>query len=642
MKNIKSRTITFVICMVCILTFMKCNPTKEEAEKPNILLIYTDDQRYNTINALGNNEVQTPAMDRLSEMGLSFTNAHIMGGTSGAVCMPSRAMLMTGKSLFRLEMKGAVIPDDHVMMPELFQKKGYYTYGIGKWHNGKKAYARAFQDGGKIFFGGMSDHDKVPVFDFDTSGKYLEENKYIAGGFSSELFVDEAIGFLESYDNNRPFFLYVAFTAPHDPRMAPREYEDLYPRDQIKLPENFLPEHPFNNGEMKVRDEKLAPWPRTPEIVKDHIGAYYAMITHLDVQIGRLLDALEEQGCNNNTIIIMAGDNGLAVGQHGLMGKQNIYEHSIRVPFMISGPGIPENKRSEALVYINDIFPTLCDLTGIDQPENIYGQSLIPLIKNPDASFREEIFYAYRNFQRGVRTENGWKLIKYNVNNKDTLQLFNLNEDPWETNNLGPDPACAEKIKELTSLLKQEMKQSGDPMDLDRENWGKEKVFIPDIKVSHLAVGKSVKLNTEFSSKYTAGGNQGLTDGKHGTLEVQHDAWQGYEGNNLDAIVDLGGSTTIRLISARFLQAAGSWVFLPLKVEYLVSDDGKNWQTLTTIPYEKLQKTDKPGIHDFDYKFEKHNVRFVRVKAENMGVCPDWHAGAGGKAWIFVDEVVVK
>ena len=127
--------------------------------------------------------------------------------------------------------------------------------------------------------------------------------------------------------------------------MAPKEFTDLYPPERIRIPENFMPAHPFNNGEMFVRDENLAPFPRTPEIVQDHISAYYAMITHLDAQVGRVLDALEKTGRTEDTVVIFTGDNGLAVGQHGLLGKQNLYEHSVRVPLIICGPEIPEDMK---------------------------------------------------------------------------------------------------------------------------------------------------------------------------------------------------------------------------------------------------------------------------------------------------------
>ena len=228
-----------------------------------------------------------------------------MGGTSGAVCLPSRAMLLTGKTLFHLQKKGATIPETHMMIPELLKKLGYQTFGTGKWHNGRSAYSRCFTSGGRIMFGGMSDHLKVPVYEFDEAGLYPKEKQRIGNTFSSEMFSDDAINFLKNYKSQEPFFIYISYTAPHDPRMAPPQYTKLYHPENVQLPDNFLPEHPFDNGEMSIRDETLAPWPRTPNHIKKHIAAYYAMITHLDYHIGRVLDVLDKSGKAENTIIVI-------------------------------------------------------------------------------------------------------------------------------------------------------------------------------------------------------------------------------------------------------------------------------------------------------------------------------------------------
>lgn len=638
-KSLLKNILTFGIP---VFLLSGCAAPEPEAESPNILFLFTDDQRFSTINAWGYNDVQTPNMDRLAEKGLSFTHTHIMGGTSGAVCMPSRAMLMTGKTLFHLERRGADIPVDHKMMPEVFKNYGYTTFGTGKWHNGKTSYSRAFTDGGKIFFGGMSDHLNVPVFDFDSTGKYPEENKYFAKEFSSELFANEAVGFLDEYSDEAPFFLYVSFTAPHDPRMAPQEFEDLYPRAEIRVPENFLPIHPFDNGEMRIRDEKLAPWPRTPQIVKNHLGAYYAMISHLDTQIGRILDALEKSGRASNTIIVFAGDNGLAVGQHGLMGKQNLYEHSIRVPLIMAGPGIPVSKKTEALCYLNDIFPTLCGLAEISQPQSIEGVSLLPLIKNQKSVVRDDVFYAYLNLQRGIRTAENWKLIKYNVGNEDTTQLFNLNIDPWEINNLAEDEKYSPILNKLTEKLKDYMLAIDDQMDLDKENWGKVKKVLPPTRTDHKGKGKNVKMLTDWSPKYPGNGLAGLTDGEHGLLEVDHPAWQGYEGVDFKAMIDLGEEMSIGYLSSRYLHDPGSWVFLPQQVHYSISLDGNTWNQIGIVDHDIPLKTDKVMFHEFGLQFANQPVKYIKVEAKNLGVCPPWHHGAGGKAWLFVDEVIVK
>jgi len=430
--------------------------------QPNILFLFTDDQRFSALGALDKEEVKTPNMDKIMRNGLTFTRAHIMGSMSGAVCMPSRAMLMTGRTLFHLQNYGSSIPPDQILLPELLRSKGYQTFATGKWHNGRSAFARAFTSGDKIFFGGMANHLKVPVYDFDPTGKYPKSKAYIGEKFSSILFSDAIIKFLQEYKSDSPFFAYVSYTAPHDPRMAPREYADMYPPDKIKLPKNFKPEHPFDNGELKIRDEELAPWPRTPEIIREHIAAYYAMITHLDAQIGRVMKTLEQTGRADNTIIIFAGDNGLAVGQHGLLGKQNLYEHSVRVPLIMAGPDIPQNKNTEALCYLNDIYPTVCDILDLEIPESVESISLLPVIQNKKKSVRDNLFYVYKHVQRGVRGDR-WKLIKYHVQEKYTTQLFDLNKDPWELNNLANEPAQESRLKKMNKLLQQWMKKLDDP-----------------------------------------------------------------------------------------------------------------------------------------------------------------------------------
>ena len=224
-----------------------------EQKRPNIVFLFTDDQRFDTLEYSGNSDIKTPNMDALAKDGCVFTHASIMGGTSGAVCMPSRAMVMTGRSLFHLEDMGQTIPEEHTMLPLwLREQGGYYSYGIGKWHNSRCSYARAFDGGAKIFFGGMNDHWNVPAYDFDPTGEYVEGGyKIDAGKHSSELFADEAIKFINQ-KHTQPFFLYTAFMAPHDPRTMPKEFLDMYDPKEIKLPGNFLLQHPFDNGELMV------------------------------------------------------------------------------------------------------------------------------------------------------------------------------------------------------------------------------------------------------------------------------------------------------------------------------------------------------------------------------------------------------
>ena len=427
-----------------LLLVAACNSPQEGPV--NVLVFYTDDQRFSTIGALGDEDVQTPNLDALVRRGTVFTHAHTMGGQHGALCAPSRSMLMTGRPLFRLHARGDSIPPNHIMMPEVLAESGYMTFGTGKWHNDRSSFARAFQAADNIFFGGMhwpnqGGHEAPHLNEFDSTGVYPRSARRQVEGYSSMLYADAAIDFLaDARTMDQPFFAYVSFTSPHDPRTPPEPYASWYHPDSVSLPPNYLPEHPFDNGELYVRDERLREHPRTEAIVREELALYYGMISELDAEIGRVMDALEANGQLENTLIVVAGDNGLAVGSHGLLGKQNLYEHSMRVPLIMAGPGVPSNERRSQLVYIFDIFPTVAEYLGIASPPTVEGESLRPIIEDPQLPGRGAVFYAYRHFQRGVRTADGWKHIQYQVDGTHTEQLFDLNTDPHETQNLATDP----------------------------------------------------------------------------------------------------------------------------------------------------------------------------------------------------------
>ena len=455
--------------------------------KPNILFLFADDLRFDALGSLGSGEVQTPNIARLAASGTSFTHASIPGGTSPAICMPCRAMLHTGRTLFHLSGSGETIPTEHKMMGEVFQEQGYDCFGTGKWHNGRESFARSFNCGADIFFGGMTDHWNVPAYDFDPAGRYDSRHPLVdapvvsnevtwrdcdhisLGKHSSELHSDAVIQFLEQRTSQKPFFAYVSYLAPHDPRTMPERFLKMYDPEKIDLPSNFLGGHPFDNGALKIRDEVLADFPRDPVEVRRHIAEYFAMITHLDFEIGRVLTLLDEKGLRENTIIVFAGDNGLAVGQHGLMGKQNCYDHSQRVPLIFSGPGISVDQRRQAFAYLLDIFPTLCQLTETDIPDSVEGSSLLPVLNDSQAEFRPTTYHAYERYQRAVRNHR-FKLIEYHVNGIRTSQLFDLERDPWETVNLGPDSAYSDTV----TSLRTELVQFRDAWDDRESSWGQE------------------------------------------------------------------------------------------------------------------------------------------------------------------------
>ncbi|MEG0692347.1 MAG: sulfatase-like hydrolase/transferase [Oscillospiraceae bacterium] len=438
----------------------------------NVLFILTDDQRFDTIHALGNKEIKTPNLDKLVENGTAFTHAHIPGGTSGAVCMPSRAMINSGKTLFHLYGEGQEILKNDTTMGQCFKENGYHTIGIGKWHNGTESYARSFCDGDNIFFGGMWDHWNVPVCDYHQDGIYEKTanftpdfqhanhpmamicDKLSVGVHSTDLFTDTAINFLKQ-KQEKPFFMYLSYLAPHDPRTMPAEFQEMYQPETITLPENFMENHPFPYGvgdrKGEMRDEDLAAYPRCKAEMKQHICDYYAMISHIDYNVGKLIKTLEETGQLENTIIVFTGDNGLAVGQHGLMGKQSLYDHSVRVPLIMSGNGIKKNYKTDSYVYLLDIYPTLCELNGIAIPDSVEGQSFLPALKGEENHTREELYFAYTGLVRSIKTKR-FKLIEYKNARKDT-QLFDIENDPHELMNLFNDSAYADVVKELKKRL---------------------------------------------------------------------------------------------------------------------------------------------------------------------------------------------
>ena len=437
----------------------------------NILFILTDDQRYNTIAALGNPDIRTPNMDRLVREGASFTQAHIPGGTSGAVCMPSRAMLNTGRTLFHLQEEGQDIPPEHTCMGEAFRAAGYETFGTGKWHNGPPAYSRSFSCGDNVFFGGMWDHWNVPTCYYDPIGEYdnvinfvmnfsfqnqpieIHCDTFHPGKHSSELMSDTAMDYLGRRRQNptQPFFLYLSYLAPHDPRTMPKEFLEMYDPEKLALPGNFMAEHPFPFGVEGIRDEVLAPYPRTEKEIRRHLAEYYGMISHLDHEIGRVLAKLEETGELDNTIIVLTGDNGLALGCHGLMGKQNLYDHSVRVPLVMRGPGIPAGESFEQFVYLLDIFPTLCELAGVPVPDSVEGKSFARVFSDPGFSIRDSLYFAYNDLLRGVK-DRQYKLIEYR-NGASQTQLFDLLSDPEEVENLAGRLEHRETLARMRGLL---------------------------------------------------------------------------------------------------------------------------------------------------------------------------------------------
>lgn len=496
---VKNSTI-FILLLLQSFAFSQ----KTSQNRPNVLLIYTDDHRFSGIHALGGMEVKTPNIDALVANGISFNKTFLMGAFSGATCIPSRAMLMTGRQLFNLKGQGKDIPASHATIGETFKNAGYDTHIVGKWHNDNASLSRSFSSGSTIMGRGvyLTDHFRMPFWDWDKTGEFSNEQAYLLtydenqkeikraltkddkrgpiglethGPHTSEVFAKNAISFFESRKKKSPFFMYLAFHAPHDPRQAPEAYKSIYSPEDVLLPPSYLPQHPFDNGHMVLRDEELAPWPRTEAIAKQQLADYYAIITHLDDQIGKVIQSLKDTGIYENTLIILAGDSGLAVGNHGLMGKQNIYdEDGIHVPLIFSGQLIKDKGRKiDALSYIHDIFPTICDLTHVEIPQSVNGKSLAPIITGEIDEVRESTYHAYKQFQRAYR-KGDYKLIEYvrapdndwqrgnEIRGSRVTQLFNITKDPWETTDISFLPENKTLVQDMRMELIEKAKELGD------------------------------------------------------------------------------------------------------------------------------------------------------------------------------------
>ena len=410
--------------------------------QPNILHIHADDHRPDGLHALGTKLLHTPNLDALVERGTSFTRCYTMGSMSGAVCQPSRTMMLTGKSWLRIPAAKTSLKelDASTFLPRVIAAAGYQTFHVGKGGN-------EFTPGLQSFGQNITMNDHAP-----------DQRRG-----SSERHADAVLKFLDERERNKPFYVYLAPPVPHDPRVAAPEFMDKYSSKDVVLSKAFMPVHPFDNGEMTVRDEKLAPWPRTVEDTKQQIAEYYACVTGLDHHVGRIIERLRSEGQLESTIVVFSGDNGLSLGEHGLFGKQNLYEFGgMHVPLVIAGPGIPKGETG-ALVYLMDLLPTFAELAGAKTPEGVEGKSLVPVIKGSESKVRDALYTAYKNCQRAVRNER-WKLIRYPLVN--VTQLFDLSIDPLELENLADKPEHADKLKEMTLRLEKEMKTYGDDAPL--------------------------------------------------------------------------------------------------------------------------------------------------------------------------------
>ena len=463
--------VTLVLVSSCWLQNVRA---QDAASKPNIVFIFADDQCFQTINALGYEEVETPNLDRLAKRGTTFTHAYNMGSWSGAVCVASRTMLNSGRFVWnanKIWNQSEQEREQGRWWGEYMKSAGYRTYMTGKWHC--KASAE------KSFDVVRDERPGMPKQTPDGYGRPIAPGQdtwspsdpkfggfWEGGTHWSEIVANHATDYLrEAKQRDEPFFMYLAFNAPHDPRQSPAEYVNKYPVETIEMPINFQPMYPFAEEigcGKKLRDEKLAPFPRTPFAVKVNRQEYFAIITHMDTMIGRILDGIEATGKADNTWIFFTADHGLACGQHGLLGKQNLYDHSVRVPFMVVGPDVQAGAKNSEPIYLQDVMPTALELAGVDKPDHVEFNSVLPLLAGGESPYNS-IYGCYLDKQRSVRTDQ-YKLMVYP--NAKTLRLYDIKNDPMETKDLIDQASMKPVVKSLFAKLQSLQQSMNDDLDL--------------------------------------------------------------------------------------------------------------------------------------------------------------------------------
>lgn len=464
-----------------IFAFLCCN-LFADADRPNVMLILADDQAFSTIAAAGNSEIKTPNIDRLYARGTQFSHAYNMGGWNGAICVASRTMLNTGRFLWHAEQEESKLAEDWIPENRMWSQRmataGYQTFFTGKWH--VKAKNDSVFEVSRHVRGGMPkqvpEGYNRPLSKDDKKWRPWDKSKggfWEGGQHWSEVVGDDAVDYLQmAKADDRPFFMYLAFNAPHDPRQSPKSFVDMYPAEKVKVPASFLPEYPYDIGSNKVRDEKLAPFPRTHYSVQVNRQEYFAIITHMDQQIGRILDELESSGQADNTWIFFTADHGLACGNHGLLGKQNQFDHSVRVPFVVTGPGVAHRTINQR-IYYQDLMPTSLELVGAEVPDDVQFQSLLPMLNSDDretsntaepASTADgEIYSGYTKTQR-MFIDGQHKLILYPK--IGVSLLYDLQGDPLELVELSSkDGSFRHKQRLFRGLLKWQAR-TGDDVDL--------------------------------------------------------------------------------------------------------------------------------------------------------------------------------
>lgn len=666
---------------------------QKNTERPNIVFIMSDDHAYQAVSSYNPGLMQTPNIDRLAKEGVRFTNSFV----TNSISAPSRAVLLTGKYSHQ---NGHVNNSTHFdgsqqTFPKLLQKAGYATAMIGKWH--LKSEPQGF-DYWRVLPGQGSYYNP----DFIEMGEKIRDTGYVTDLITQYgiewlknrptdkpfcLLIHHKAPHREWLPAKRHFKEY---TQKHFEEPATL-FDDYQGRGQAakesemnilehmnwagdsKIPPKVMQElgiEPTSEWDTKaykgkvgrMTPEQRAAWDQAykpliedfkkkyPEMNREdlmhwryqrYMQDYLGCIAAVDEGVGKVLDYLDQNGLDENTLVVYTSDQGFYLGEHGWFDKRFMYEESLRMPLLMRFPKkIEAGTLCEKMVLNLDFAPTFLDWAGVEIPDDIQGKSLAPLLEGKQTDWREAIYYHYYEYPSvhmvkrhyGVRNHR-YKLIHFYYD-IDQWELYDLEKDPNELNNLYNNPEYEPVIKELKQKLKELQEKY---KDTDYQAW-----MTYDVDtLPHLAQHAGLELKTPYAEKYDGGNPKALVDGimrPVNTFWQSTQGWQGFE-NNLEALVKMHDNKNISQVEVRFLEKPPMWSFAPENIKIEISEDGKNFVELETKATEHTGK--KTFVKTFSANATGQKARFVKVSAQNP-LCPEWHSGAGEKAWLFCDEIVVK
>lgn len=490
-------TTLLLACLVSVFVLMVVGRATAADRKPNVLFIAVDDLRPE-LGCYGVAMARTPNIDKLASGGMIFTRAYCQQ----ALCSPSRTSLLTGlrpdtTKIYDLEHHFRKANPDVVTLPEYFKNHGYHVQALSKIYHSSlddpkswsvphwdpkapvyhdpeilaeiKARDEKAQAEGKAKKTRVVERDPKTGTVLETKrqpwtkGRSWEcadvEDNYFVDGKTAE----QAIKVMREI-KDKPFFLAVGFIRPHLPFVAPKKYFDLYSRDTFQLagnpnpPEDVPPPAMHDSGELRGYTDIPDKGPIPEAKMKELLLAYHAAASYTDAQIGKVLDELDKLGLRDNTIVVLWGDHGWHLGEHGMWCKHSNFEVATRAPLIITAPGLNKNgAKTKSLAEFVDIYPTLCELAGLPVPKGVEGRSLAPVLKNPEASVKDAAYSQYprkKLMGHSVRTDR-YRYTEWAEEGKapEGVELYDHEKDPDENVNLANKPEYKKTVEEMKKIL---------------------------------------------------------------------------------------------------------------------------------------------------------------------------------------------